>query len=104
MDPTYPPKELGVGERPGPPNTAAKKKPKLHTMLETTSIKESLLAEAKLAGCGKDPPLLQIRTGHTIYIVNNGTQEWVSPPHFNVTGFGKGSFKIVKDDASVGAA
>ena len=100
--PTDTPKKRAVGETLDQPNSPAKKKPKLHTMLETTSIKESLLAEAKLAGCGKDPPLLQIRTGHTIYIVNNGTQEWVSPPHFNVTGFGKGSFKIVKDDASVG--
>ena len=45
------------------------------------------------------PSTLQIRTGHTSYIVNTGGQEWVSPPHFDVAGSGKCPSK---DDAEVG--
>lgn len=66
-------------------------------IVEFASIKEALLSEVKMSG--KGAPQLQLRAPHCIYIVNTGQQEWSSNMG-QITGFGKGSFKLLKGDSN----
>ena len=78
------------------PEASPKKAKIMDGIVEMSSIKEALIHECKLIG--KDAPSLQIRSGHAIYIVNTSpTVEWTSAMGF-IAGFGKGSFKFVKND------
>ena len=78
------------------PEASPKKAKIMDGIVEMSSIKEDLIHECKLIS--KDAPSLQIRSSHTIYIVNTSpTVEWTSAMVF-IAGFGKGSFKFVKND------
>ena len=69
--------------------------------VETTdlqSIKETLICEAKLPSAPKDAGFVQVRTSHTLYIINKSDCEYKFPAGTFVGGFGKGQFKVVKDD------
>ena len=65
-------------------------------MMEANAITDALVCECKMAS-NKDV-MLQVRSNHTIYIVNKSeTNEWSSTLGF-VAGLGKGGFKLVKGD------
>ena len=77
---------------------AAKKQKTQHVptfeVMEANAITDALVCECKMAN-NKDV-MLQVRSNHTIYIVNKSeTNEWSSTLGF-VAGFGKGSFKLIK--------
>ena len=51
---------------------------------------------------GKDNlAMIQIRSGHKIYLVNNTPVELVIPADAFIAGFGKGSFKLLKQGVDV---
>ena len=66
--------------------------------IDSSSITHTLLTEAKMSGTPKDAGFVQVRTGHNIYIVNKAASDHKFPSGFFVCGFGKGSFKIIKDE------
>ena len=80
----------------------AAKKPKIATecVIEANSITDALLLETRMTG--KDNlAMIQIRSGHKIYLVNNTPVELVIPADAFIAGFGKGSFKLLKQGVDV---
>lgn len=68
-------------------------------VVDATGIDKALLHECRIGS--KDPAVwLQIRAQNHIYIVNKGTKDWVASDSF-VAGFGRGAFKIIKQDAEL---
>ena len=68
-------------------------------VVDAAGIDKAMLNECRLGT--KDPAVwLQIRAQNHIYIVNKGTKDWVAMDSF-VAGFGRGAFKIIKQDAEL---
>ena len=107
MDPSDPTPEPGKRPAGGEPSSGPSAKiPKTTTtsqftehIVEIKDISEALLAESRI---GKDGPFCQIRAQHQVYLVNKSQQEWNSKGAIYVCGFGKGSFKLLKSDATEG--
>lgn len=99
--------EGGV-KRPGDPSAgAATKKSKVVVdparIVPTSEIKSALLFECAITGITKgDPIKLHLRHKEK-YMVNTGAAETAIPRFSILSGFGKGSFKLVKADSDLPA-
>lgn len=85
------------------PGESPSKVPKLQQdlsqqyLIESKDITETLLAEAQLPG-KTAAAWYQLRTGHQIYLVNKGANDWQSPSLCLCAAYGKGTFKLIKPD------
>ena len=66
-------------------------------------ITATLICEAKMPYVPKDAGRVQVRTSHNLYIVNNSESEFKFPAGTFVGGFGKGAFKVMKEEAPTSA-
>ena len=66
--------------------------------METSSISEPLLAEVKLPNMPKDTLWLQLRASHNVYLTNKAKNEVTVAQWFHLGCFGKGSFKLVREE------
>jgi len=83
----------------GEAGSSGGKKPKVRQVspeliIETDSIEHALLVETKV---GKDL-MLQIRAAHNLYLVNKGACETALSEGTFLAGFGKGGFKLLKEE------
>ena len=82
-----------------PLDSSRKKKSKLHeAIIEMKDISDALITEVKLTNQPKDAGVWQQRSGHKIFLCNKSNAEAKYPKDFLVCGFGKGAFKLVKED------
>ena len=96
---TSPNKNKRDGEEPENPTPVKKNKVEEvgpDFILANDKVQETLLFEAKLQG--KDSLSFQIRTGHQLFVVNSTPSELSVKPGTALVGFGRGSFKLVKDN------
>ncbi|CAK9068414.1 unnamed protein product [Durusdinium trenchii] len=96
---TSPNKNKRDGEEPENPTPVKKNKVEEvgpEFILANDKVQETLLFEAKLQG--KDSLSFQIRTGHQLFVVNSTPSELSVKPGTALVGFGRGSFKLVKDN------
>ena len=91
-------------KRPAPtPLPSPSKKPRnaldASLICEANSITQAMLTECRIGS--RDPPVfLQVRASNHIYLVNKGSKEFTAN-ELHIAGFGRGSFRIVKNDADL---
>ena len=94
--------ETGKRKNNGEPDGATPmKKPHVDLDVEIVALADitsTLICEVKATGVPKDAGWLQIRSGHSIYLVNKSGQATTFPVGFFLCSFGKGSFKVVKEN------
>lgn len=90
----------GSSSEPGPsPKKVKIEEVAAEFILANDKVAETLLLEAKLSG--KDSLSFQIRTGHQLYLVNNTGQEISLKPTTPLVGFGRGTFKLLKENETL---
>ena len=94
-------KRKGGEEEPGPSPKKLKFTIDSNLVVANDSIASVLLHECRVGG--KDAPTIQLRTPNEMFLVNKGEKDWSGSDVF-AAGFGKGSFKLIKDqDMPAGA-
>ena len=100
--PETPNKRKGLQENTDGDPSSAKKPKKISSacLVETSSISEPLLAEVKLPNrcMPKDTLWLQLRASHNVYLTNKAKNEVTVAQWFHLGCFGKGSFKLVREE------
>ena len=99
-DPANPNKRTNPGPGPGPsPLKKARCCLDPGLVVDAESIDKAMLNECRIGA--KEPPIyLQVRSHNHIYLLNKGSKDWVGN-ETPLGGFGKGSFKIIKQDADL---
>ena len=87
------------GEAMGEGSPPAKKAKVASKFIQSAeSITESILFDVNLKASTKgEKAVFNLRSNHTVYIINKGEKEFSHPAGEQIIGFGKGAFKNLKD-------